>query len=146
VVANKAVSAFRRLLAEARAVNRVRHRRHPAYAVLSDSDDALWAAVRRLPARQAQAVALRYIADLDTTAIAAALGCTEGNVRVFGKPGRTPGGREAWFAGSTPDLTTVAWAGIHDGDAPLDGAVLPRELWRSYMEQAADPDGLAFPG
>jgi len=83
VVANKAVSAFRRLLAEARAVNRVRHRREPAHAVLSDSDDALWAAVRRLPARQAQAVTLRYVADLDTLAIAAALGCTEGNVRVL---------------------------------------------------------------
>ena len=51
--------------------------------MVSDSDDALWAAVRRLPARQAQAVALRYVADLDTTAIAATLGCSEGNVRVL---------------------------------------------------------------
>jgi RNA polymerase sigma-70 factor (ECF subfamily) len=83
VVANKAVSAFRRLLAEARALNRVRQHRVPAGAELTDSDEALWAAVRRLPARQAQAVALRYVGDLDTAAVAAVLGCSEGNVRVL---------------------------------------------------------------
>src|SRR5262245_17582911 len=83
VVANKAVSAFRRLAAEARALNRVRQRREPAGTVLGESDEALWAAVRRLPARQAQAVALRYVGDLDAAAIAAVLGCTEGNVRVL---------------------------------------------------------------
>ena len=76
------------------------------------------------------------------TGAEAALG---GDVAQFGKPGRTPGDREAWFAGSTPDLTTVVWAGSRDGDAPLSGAVLPGQLWRSYMEQAAHAGGLEFP-
>lgn len=83
VVANKSVSAFRRLLAEARALNRVRDRRELSVDTMRDPDDALWGAVRRLPARQAQAVTLRYVGDLDTTAIAAALGCPEGTVRVL---------------------------------------------------------------
>lgn len=82
VVANKSVSAFRRLLAEARALNRVRHRVEPPGDTLTPHDQALWSAVRALPRRQAQAIALRYIDDLDTAAIAAILDCSEGTVRV----------------------------------------------------------------
>ena len=37
---------------------------------------ALWAAVAQLPTRQREAVVLRYVADLDHAAIAAALGTT----------------------------------------------------------------------
>jgi RNA polymerase sigma factor (sigma-70 family) len=40
-------------------------------------DDALWAAVRGLPARQRSAVALRFLADLPHREIAAAIGCSE---------------------------------------------------------------------
>jgi RNA polymerase sigma factor (sigma-70 family) len=40
-------------------------------------DEALWAAVHRLPARQRSAVVLRYIADLPHREIAVAIGCTE---------------------------------------------------------------------
>lgn len=82
VVSNKSVSAFRRLLAETRAVNRIRHRREQTVEVLDERDEVLWAAVRALPARQAQALTLRYVADLDTVGIAATLGCSEGNARV----------------------------------------------------------------
>lgn len=83
VVANKAVSAFRRLLAEARAINRVRQRREQTVEVLDEPDERLWAAVRALPPRQAQALTLRYVADLDTAGIAATLECSEGNARVI---------------------------------------------------------------
>jgi RNA polymerase sigma factor (sigma-70 family) len=40
-------------------------------------DDALWAAVRELPARQRSAVVLRFLADLPHREIAAAIGCSE---------------------------------------------------------------------
>jgi RNA polymerase sigma factor (sigma-70 family) len=46
-----------------------------------DADDPLWAAVRQLPERQRAAIALRYIADLDHTQIAKALGTTSGASR-----------------------------------------------------------------
>ena len=41
----------------------------------------LWDAVRRLPARQREAIVLRYRLDLDVAAIARILGCREGTVR-----------------------------------------------------------------
>lgn len=44
-------------------------------------DDALWARVRALPAKQRQAVALRYVADLSHAEIAAALGTSEAAAR-----------------------------------------------------------------
>jgi RNA polymerase sigma factor (sigma-70 family) len=40
-------------------------------------DDALWAAVRELPARQRSAVVLRFLADLPHREIAATIGCSE---------------------------------------------------------------------
>lgn len=89
VVANKSVSAFRRLMAEGRALNRVRRRREHAVEMISEHDEALWRAVRDLPARQAQAVALKYVGDLDSDAIAAVLGCSVGNVRVILHRART---------------------------------------------------------
>jgi RNA polymerase sigma-70 factor (ECF subfamily) len=88
VVANRSVSAFRRRLAEARALNRVRHRADPTTEVLTERDESLWAAVRALPGPQAQALTLRYVADLDVAAIAATLGCSTGNARVLLHRGR----------------------------------------------------------
>jgi RNA polymerase sigma factor (sigma-70 family) len=40
-------------------------------------DEALWRAVRELPARQRSAVVLRYVGDLPHRDIAAAIGCSE---------------------------------------------------------------------
>jgi RNA polymerase sigma-70 factor (ECF subfamily) len=90
VVANKSVSAFRRLLAEARAVNRVRAQlpRRDAYVLSDGTDERLWAAVRALPGRQAQAIALRYIGDLDAAGIARVMQTTDGAVRVLLHRGR----------------------------------------------------------
>lgn len=83
VVMNKSVSAFRRLLAEGRALNRFRSRPAPTIPSWGAPDEELWAAVRRLPPRQAQAVTMRYVADLDTAQIAAVLQCEPGAVRVL---------------------------------------------------------------
>lgn len=88
VVANKAVSTFRRLGAEARAVGRVRSWRPPDPPELEPGDEQLWREVRRLPDRQKQAIALRYVTDLDTAAIAEVLGCEESTVRVLLHRGR----------------------------------------------------------
>jgi RNA polymerase sigma factor (sigma-70 family) len=46
-----------------------------------DAGDPLWVAVRGLPERQATAIALRYIADLDHAQIASALGTTPATSR-----------------------------------------------------------------
>ena len=63
VAANLATSALRRRLIEARALARVWAREEPALAELPVSGADFWRAVRSLPRRQAQAVALHYLED-----------------------------------------------------------------------------------
>jgi DNA-directed RNA polymerase specialized sigma24 family protein len=60
---------------------RLAGRREPALDVLPASDAEFWRAVRALPSRQAQAVALYYLEDLSIGQSAAVLDCAEGTVR-----------------------------------------------------------------
>ena len=78
--ANLAVSQFRRRLVELRALTRLGSRPAPL-GELQASNEELWLAVRRLPARQAQAAALRFVYDMPIADIAAALDCTPGTVK-----------------------------------------------------------------
>lgn len=80
VAANRATSSLRRRGAELRALTRLGGRRQPP-AALPAEDDAFWAAVRSLPRRQAQAVALTYVHDLSTEQVATVLGCSTGTVK-----------------------------------------------------------------
>ena len=79
VAANLAVSGVRRRLAEARALVRLaaRTQQEPPYAALPEGDGDFWRAVRRLPRRQAQVVALVALGDLSTAEVAATLGCSQ---------------------------------------------------------------------
>ena len=79
VCANKATSVLRRRSAEGRAVLRLAGRREEVAPEPVASD--FWAEVRRLPRRQAQAVALFYVCDLDVAGTAATLGLSEGSVK-----------------------------------------------------------------
>jgi RNA polymerase sigma factor (sigma-70 family) len=81
VAANLATSGLRRRLVEARALARLAGRREPALDVLPASDAEFWRAVRALPSRQAQAVALYYLEDLSIQQTARVLDCAEGTVR-----------------------------------------------------------------
>lgn len=73
VVANGATSRFRRLRTEQRLQHRLcgktEHEDEPY-------DGDLWMAVRRLPRRQAQVVALRYVLGFGPTEISEVLGCS----------------------------------------------------------------------
>lgn len=58
-----------------------------------------------------------------------------------GKTGTTQGGADGWFAGYTPDLTTVAWVGrlgSNEAVEGLSGANLPVDLWREVMLAALE--------
>ena len=55
---------------------------------LSAPDDEFWKAVRTLPKRQAQAIALHYLEDLPIAEIAEILECAEGTVKVHLHKGR----------------------------------------------------------
>jgi RNA polymerase sigma factor (sigma-70 family) len=79
--ANLAASAVRRRLAEGKAMLRlIGQRAIPTteLPILPPDDDAFWAQVRRLPRRQAQAVALRHLYDCPVLEVAEVMGISEG--------------------------------------------------------------------
>jgi RNA polymerase sigma-70 factor (ECF subfamily) len=78
--ANLAVSQFRRRVVELRALTRFGNRPE-GLAELQPANEEVWSAVRRLPARQAQVAALRFVYDMPIADIAAALDCTQGTVK-----------------------------------------------------------------
>jgi RNA polymerase sigma-70 factor (sigma-E family) len=85
VLVNTATSTWRRSAAEARANGRWAGRsggaRGSAPAVDALPDTELWAAVRRLPRRQREAVVLVHVDDRSVADVAAVLGCAEDTVR-----------------------------------------------------------------
>ncbi len=61
-----------------------------------------------------------------------------------GKTGTTSDNNDAWFAGYTPDLSTVVWMGYTESTKsmePINGRVIvggtyPADIWREYMVKA----------
>ncbi len=88
VVANLSASAFRRRAIEAKALTRVALGRTPVLPELSADDSEFWGAVRSLPRRQAQVIALHYLEDMPVAEIARVLGTAEGTVKKHLHDGR----------------------------------------------------------
>ena len=86
-VTNRCISSGRRHVTELRLIARL-SRERPAPPRLTGDADRFLDAVRRLPRRQAQVVALTYIDDLDVRGIAAILGIGEESVRTHLRRGR----------------------------------------------------------
>ncbi len=61
-----------------------------------------------------------------------------------GKTGTTSDYRDAWFAGYTPQLSTVVWMGHLESNKPIEkingttvvGGTFPAEIWREFMSSA----------
>jgi RNA polymerase sigma-70 factor (ECF subfamily) len=82
VVANLSVSAVRRRVAEAKALARVAaFGERTVVPDLAAGDPEFWAAVRSLPRRQAQVVALFYLEDRAIADVAAILDMSPGTVK-----------------------------------------------------------------
>jgi RNA polymerase sigma-70 factor (ECF subfamily) len=79
VVANSAVSRFRKLSAETRARLRISDSAEPS--TLGTSGSEVWEAVRRLPRRQAQAVTLFYVEGYGRAEVARILKISEESVK-----------------------------------------------------------------
>jgi RNA polymerase sigma-70 factor (ECF subfamily) len=80
VAANRSISAGRRRVAEAKALLRLGVER-TALPELSPDNEELWTAVRRLPQRQAQVIALRYWDRRSAREIAEILELSEATVK-----------------------------------------------------------------
>ena len=81
VIANRAISRWRRLGREINVRERLAARSRQASSEVEGVDVAFWDAVRALPRQQAAAVALYYVEDLSVDAIAGLLGCSAGTVK-----------------------------------------------------------------
>jgi RNA polymerase sigma-70 factor (ECF subfamily) len=77
VAVNRSVSRFRRLLVEARTLLRS----SPKSEAYEAETVLVWEAVRGLPRRQAEAVALRYLHDLPLSEVAGVMKCSVDTVR-----------------------------------------------------------------
>lgn len=88
VVANKSASRFRRLGAEGRALLRIGHKPPGPPPQLSAESVEVWEAVRSLPKRQAQVVALTYLEDLSLQQIGEILGCSPFTAKTHLQRGR----------------------------------------------------------
>jgi RNA polymerase sigma-70 factor (ECF subfamily) len=101
VVANRAAGFHRRAGRERRAVGLLAvpgETDEPDVAIDAENA-ALWAAVRALPLRQAQAVALHYLEDRSVGEIAAILECAEGTVKAHLHRGRRELARQLGLLG-----------------------------------------------
>lgn len=81
VVMNLAASAHQRRKAELRALVRLAPLRAVPLVRLDTESEHVWRRVRRLPPRQAQAVALFYVDDLSIAEIAEVMECAENTVK-----------------------------------------------------------------
>jgi RNA polymerase sigma-70 factor (sigma-E family) len=87
VVSNLSVSVFRTKMREASAVARMKSRE--SYLPRLPAEDAhFWKAVRDLPRRQSQVIALHYLEDRSVDDIAEILGCAASTVKVHLHKGR----------------------------------------------------------
>lgn len=81
VVANRSVSSFRRRTAEAKALARAAFGDRAELPDLGSTDPDFWNAVRSLPRRQSQVVALFYLEDLPIADVADVLEMSPGTVK-----------------------------------------------------------------
>jgi RNA polymerase sigma-70 factor, ECF subfamily len=81
VVANRSVSTFRRRKAEAKALALAALGHRVELPDLGSSDPEFWHAVRSLPQRQSQVVALFYLEDLPIADVADILDMSPGTVK-----------------------------------------------------------------
>ena len=97
VVVNRATSTLRRGLTELKALRRLRSGLD-YFPELEPDGGEVWAKVRELPTKQAQAVVLFYLEDLSIEQIANVLECSPGTVKTHLKRARDRLGRKlhAW--------------------------------------------------
>ncbi len=88
VLSNLAVSAFRRRTVEVKGLARMALGSPSSLPELSVDDAAFWKAVRSLPRRQAQVIALHYLEDLPIAQIAQILEIAPGTVKKHLHDGR----------------------------------------------------------
>jgi len=90
-------------------------------------------------------VVARTAADIQTGVFGGTATCCRlsGNRPAAGKTGTTDGSKNTWFAGYTPNLTTVVWVGVPSGNVSMQGlggrgavygATFAAPIWKRFMD------------
>lgn len=88
VVVNQSVSRFRRRTAERRALVRMGEPEDAASSTIDDQSAEVWAAVRQLPRRQGQVIALVYFDGMSVAETGRVIGCSRETAKTHLKRGR----------------------------------------------------------
>ncbi|MGZ8715408.1 MAG: RNA polymerase sigma factor [Mycobacterium sp.] len=112
VAVNRGTSWLRRRSVEARLLIRLGARPTPAVQ-LSESAEETWRAVRHLPARQAQVIALVYLEDRSVADVAEILGCSPDTIRTHLRRARTTLAAQLRLSNENPDTSRPT-----DGEEP----------------------------
>jgi RNA polymerase sigma-70 factor (ECF subfamily) len=102
VATNRCISGFRKRRSELRALLRLSRRPAPPDEI-AESDSELWAAVRSLPPRQAQVLALIFVEDRSIANVAGLIGCGEETARTHARRGRLSLARKLQITGQEND-------------------------------------------
>lgn len=89
VIANRSVSVYRKRMAEGRALLKMLAGSRTSLPSLEPESEEVWEAVRRLPHRQAQVIALTYLDDLSLEQVSQVLGVSVPTVGTHLQRGRT---------------------------------------------------------
>jgi len=131
VAVRRAGRTVQRRLLEARALARLVAGRGPAVAELPEPDAEVWRAVRALPRRQAQVIALRYVTDAPVAEIARTLGLAEGTVKAQLHRGRQALAARLATAGGR---TTMTDERLHRAAVALERSVAELDVQRRLEE------------
>lgn len=110
VLVNRCLSGWRRLRTERRLLERLQRpdplhdsTATPVEPEVAEQDAAVWRAVRALPRRQAQVIALRYVEGLNAREIGEVLDCSEATVRTHENRARAALATALAFVRDDPD-------------------------------------------
>lgn len=104
VVANGSVSLVRRSVARSRALARLGGNSSEPFLEISTDTVDVWRAVRRLPRRQAQVIALFYLEDMSQAEVAEVLDCSVETIRTHLRRARTTLARRLTPLGDDHDI------------------------------------------
>ena len=104
VVVNQSVSWFRRRGVERRAIERMGDSADPTSLGLDDRSAEVWAAVRLLPKRQGQTIALVYFDGMSVAEASQVIGCSREHGPYSSEAGEEGAGCSSWGGGGLPCL------------------------------------------
>ena len=111
----------------------------PFEEILGPDGDLLWS--RRADGEPSRRAMSSDVADAMTWMLEQAVrggtggGASLGNRPVAGKTGTSEGGRDLWFIGSIPQLTTGIWLGYDDDRSGKATSVVATYAWSTFMRE-----------